>query len=180
MATYRPHDKYFRKAQEKGLPSRAAFKIEELIGRFHLTPAGARVVDLGCAPGGWLAILSRAVGVRGRVVGIDMVACNVRTANVSVITADIFDPAAFDSAITFLEGPADLVTSDLAPKLTGITDQDQARMAELIGAAADLARTVLRPGGAMISKIFMGAEFKAIVAGFKKHFSKVEVVHVQA
>jgi 23S rRNA (uridine2552-2'-O)-methyltransferase len=114
------------------------------------------------------------------VAGIDLVACNVQVANVLVITADIANPAALEAATAFLGGPADLVTSDLAPKLTGVKDQDQARMTALIGAASDLARTVLRPGGAMITKIFMGSEFSEIVAGFKKHYSKVEVVHVQA
>ena len=71
MATYEPRDKYYRKAREKGLPSRAAFKIEELIGRIKLPP-DARVIDLGCAPGGWLAILGAAVGRNGRVIGIDL------------------------------------------------------------------------------------------------------------
>src|SRR5579863_447339 len=75
MARYEPRDKFYRKAREQGLPSRAAFKLEELIARFKIARAGARVADLGCAPGGWLAILARAVGADGRVVGIDLVQC---------------------------------------------------------------------------------------------------------
>jgi 23S rRNA (uridine2552-2'-O)-methyltransferase len=180
MATYRPHDRYFRKAREQGLPSRAAFKIEELLGRFHLTPPGAYVIDLGCSPGGWLAILSRTAGAHGRVLGFDLVSCNVRLPNVSIMTADIRDPAAREAAVSSLGGLADLVTSDLAPKLTGIVDHDQARMAELIGAALGLAQVVLRPGGAMVAKVFMGAEFENIVASFRKLFKRVEVVHVRA
>ena len=76
MATYEPHDKFYRKARERGLPSRAAFKIEEIIARNRLVVAGsgARVVDLGCAPGGWLAILVAAAGAQGRVVGVDLAA----------------------------------------------------------------------------------------------------------
>ena len=71
VATYDPRDKYYRKARQQGLPSRAAFKIEELIKRIKL-PADARVIDLGCAPGGWLAILGKAIGRNGRVIGIDL------------------------------------------------------------------------------------------------------------
>src|SRR5260370_15970226 len=66
MAKYEPHDTFYRKARERGLPSRAAFKIEELLARFRLVRSGARVVDLGCAPGGWLSILAAAVVARGR------------------------------------------------------------------------------------------------------------------
>ena len=65
MARYEPHDKFYHRAREQGLPSRAAFKLEELLARFRLVRVGGRVVDLGCAPGGWLAILASAVGERG-------------------------------------------------------------------------------------------------------------------
>ncbi|HJU28276.1 MAG TPA: SAM-dependent methyltransferase, partial [Candidatus Binataceae bacterium] len=77
MARYEPHDKFYRKAREQGLPSRAAFKIEEVIARFKLSRAGDRVVDLGCAPGGWLVVISRAVGGDGRVVGVDLAPCRI-------------------------------------------------------------------------------------------------------
>jgi len=72
MAKYEPHDRFYRKARERGLPSRAAFKIEELLARFRLVRPGARVVDLGCAPGGWLSMLAAAVGQQGRVAGVDL------------------------------------------------------------------------------------------------------------
>src|SRR5258708_13946727 len=71
MARYDPRDRFYRAARARGLPSRAAFKLEELIARFHLMRAGARVADLGCAPGGWLAVLAQAGGTRGQGVGVD-------------------------------------------------------------------------------------------------------------
>src|SRR5580704_14244341 len=134
MATYDPRDKYYRKARERGLPSRAAFKIEELIARIKL-PADAKVIDLGCAPGGWLAILGAAVGKSGSVIGIDLAACKGFGASVETIVADIRDPKLPDIIKEKLGRPADLLTSDLAPKLTGIRDRDDAQFEELIDAA---------------------------------------------
>src|SRR5947209_3491401 len=135
MARYQPHDKLYHRAREHGLPSRAAFKLEELLARFRLLRAGGRVVDLGCAPGGWLAILSSAVGERGRVVGVDVAACSRLGPNVVTLVGNIFVPAVRNALLAALGGPADLVTSDLAPKLTGIKDRDEARLMELLEAA---------------------------------------------
>src|SRR5580700_11168807 len=111
MARYEPHDKFYRQAREQGLPSRAAFKLEEILARFRLLRDGASVLDLGSAPGGWLAILSAAVGSHGRVVGIDLATCAKVGANVTAIVADIRDDAARSAALGALRGPADLVTS---------------------------------------------------------------------
>jgi len=180
MARYEPHDKFYRRAREQGLPSRAAFKLEELIARFRLVRRGARVLDLGCAPGGWLAILSRATGEAGRVVGVDLVACAQIAPNVMTIVGDILDAATHAAVLAALEGHADLVTSDLAPKLTGIAERDQARAAELCGAALTIAREVLRPGGAMVAKVFMGGEFEATRARFGKEFAQSEIVRTKA
>ena len=79
-----------------------------------------------------------------------------------------------------LGGRADLVTSDLAPKLTGIAARDEARSRELIDSALSFAVTILKPGAAMVAKLFMGAEFKDIVDSFKRHFGKVEVTRTKA
>jgi 23S rRNA (uridine2552-2'-O)-methyltransferase len=180
MATYEPRDKYYRKARERGLPSRAAFKIEELVARQKLVPRGARVADLGCAPGGWLAILARAAGPGGRVVGVDLARCANAPAGVITLVGDIREQATVDRVVAELGGPADLVTSDLAPKLTGIAARDEARSAELMEAALVFTRRALRPGGAMVAKVFMGAEFKLIVARFRRDFDRVEVTRTTA
>jgi 23S rRNA (uridine2552-2'-O)-methyltransferase len=180
MATYEPRDKYYRKARERGLPSRAAFKIEELIARQKLVARGARVADLGCAPGGWLAILARAAGAGGRVVGVDLARCANPPAGVVTIVGDILEQATVDRVVAELGGPADVVTCDLAPKLTGIAARDEARAADLMEAALAFARRALRPGGAMVAKVFMGAEFKRIVAEFERHFDRVEVTRTAA
>jgi 23S rRNA (uridine2552-2'-O)-methyltransferase len=181
MARYDPHDKFYRKARAAGLPSRAAFKLEELIARFKLARADACVIDLGCAPGGWLAILARAVGSNGRVVGIDLDECRAPASNVVTIAGDIRDAAIRAEVAARLGGAADLITSDLSPKLTGIADRDQARSAELLTIALDLARGgVLKPNGAMIAKLFMGGEFVEIKRAFEHAFDKVEIAHTKA
>jgi 23S rRNA (uridine2552-2'-O)-methyltransferase len=178
VAKYEPHDKYYRKAREQGLPSRAAFKIEELIARIKLPP-DARVVDLGCAPGGWLAVLAKMLR-NGRVIGIDLAPCKSFGPNVETVVADIRDPALPDIIVEKLGRDADLVTSDLAPKLTGIRERDNAQFEELIDAALVIAAKTLKPGGMMIAKLFMSGSFKEIVARFEQHFAAVEVTKVKA
>lgn len=180
MATYEPRDKFYRKARAMGLPSRAAFKIEELIERNRLVGKGARVVDLGCAPGGWLTILAAAAGAGGRVVGVDLAAVKNPPAGAIAIVGDILDPAVVARVQTELGGQADLVTSDLAPKLTGIAARDEARSRELIDSALRFAIAALKPGGAMVVKFFMGAQFKDIVDSFRPHFVNVEVTRTRA
>ena len=179
MAKYEPHDRFYRKAREKGLPSRAAFKLEELLRRVKLQ-RGARVLDLGCAPGGWLAILGRAVGPEGRVVGVDIVACREFPPPVVSIVGDIRDVKLPARLLEALGGKADLVTSDIAPKLTGIAERDEALADELVEAALTAARPTLRPGGAMIIKVFMAGGFKESLARFEAMFEKVEVTRVRA
>ena len=182
MATYTPRDKFYRKARAQGLASRAAFKIEELIDRFKLARPGSRIVDLGCAPGGWLEILLRATGPHGTVVGVDLVECQVpgQAPGVITIAGDILDPAVAAAVAEQLGGPADLITSDLAPRLSGIAARDQARSRELVEAALALADPLLRSGGAMVAKLFMGADFDPIVAEFRREFSSVQIARTEA
>lgn len=180
MARYQPQDKFARRAHEQGLPSRAAFKLEELIERRRLLRRDSRVIDLGCAPGGWLAILARHVGAQGRIVGIDLVKCRAPAANVVTLTGDVRETSVRAEIIQQLGGAADLITSDLAPKLSGIREQDQARQAELVELAVMLARETLTSRGAMLAKAFMGAEFEAMRRLFRETFAEVEVLHTRA
>jgi 23S rRNA (uridine2552-2'-O)-methyltransferase len=180
MARYEPRDKFYRKAREAGLPSRAAFKLEELIARFKLVGRGARVIDLGCAPGGWLAILARAVGESGRVIGIDLAQCRAPGPNVSTIAGDFREAAVRVEVAERLGSAADLITCDLSPKLTGIAERDQARSAELLAVALEFAGDVLKPDGLMVAKLFMGREFVETKAAFARAFAKVEVAQTKA
>jgi len=180
MARYQPHDQFYRKARAHGLPSRAAFKLEELIMRFKLIRSGTRIVDLGCAPGGWLTVLAHAAGPAGHVVGVDLVQCAVTGVNVSTIVGDIEDDTLRIEVTARLGGPADLVTSDVAPKLSGIVDRDQARSHDLLAAGLKFARGVLKPGGTMIAKLFMGTGFAESISLFRTAFDKVDLTRTKA
>ena len=180
MARYQYRDRFHRKANELGLPSRAAFKLEELLTRFKLVGEGGRVIDLGCAPGGWLAILTRTVGSSGRVVGVDLAACPRTAASVITFIGDIADPDVRLKVADAIGSAADLVTSDLAPRLSGIAERDQAKLLELLKAALELARALLKPGGAMIAKVFMGPGFEEVRALFAHDFARVEAVRTGA
>ena len=180
MARYQYRDRFSRKANALGLPSRAAFKLGELLTRFKLVSEGGRVVDLGCAPGGWLAILSQVVGTSGRIVGVDLAACPRFATNVITVPGDVADPAIRRAAADALGSAADLITSDLAPRLSGIAAHDQAKSRRLIEAALELARGLLKPGGSMIAKVFMGSEFEEMLALFSHDFAQIEVVRTRA
>jgi 23S rRNA (uridine2552-2'-O)-methyltransferase len=163
-----------------GLPSRAAFKIEEILARNRLVSKAAKIVDLGCAPGGWLAILVQAAGPGGRVVGVDLAPVKNPPAGAITIVGDILDASMAARIASELGGRANLATSDLAPKLTGIAARDEARSRELVDAALAFAIAILAPGGAMVAKLFMGAEFKQVLDTFKRHFVNVEVTRTKA
>jgi 23S rRNA (uridine2552-2'-O)-methyltransferase len=180
MARYQPHDQFYRKARAQGLPSRAAFKLEELIKRFKLLRPGARVLDLGCSPGGWLVVLAQAAGRDGRVVGVDLVSCAIAAPNVCMITGDIRDAQVRSQVTEQLEGRADLVTCDMSPKLSGVVDRDQARSHELLVTALAVTRTALKPDGAMVAKLFMGAGFEELIAPFREAFANVDLTRTKA
>ena len=127
------------------------------------------------------AILARAVGSNGRVVGIDLAECRAIAPNVMTIAGDIRDAAMRIEVAARLGGGADLITSDLSPKLSGIADRDQARSAELLTIALEFARDGgLKPQGAMVAKLFMGGEFVELKRAFERIFDKVEIAHTKA
>src|SRR5262245_28735510 len=122
---YKRKDHYYRKAKEQGLASRAIYKLEQIDSRFHLLKAGDRVLDLGCVPGGWLQYLANKVGPSGKVVGVDLLEVKISfPPHVTVLQCDATLPEIQEELIRNLEGPADLVVSDLSPNLSGIRFRD--------------------------------------------------------
>ncbi len=180
MAHYQPRDKYFKRAREQGLPSRAAFKLTELLERYRLLRPRMRVLDLGCAPGGFLAVLARMAGDESKVVGVDLVACPLAPAKITVLTGDVADPAVRRAAFEALGAPADLIISDMAPKLSGIKARDEARCEELLRVALQTAAEMLKPAGAMIAKAFMSGDFPQILTEFRARFGSVDIVRTAA
>jgi 23S rRNA (uridine2552-2'-O)-methyltransferase len=178
---YRPKDHYFQRAKQRGFRARSAFKLEELVQRFDLLRPGARVLDLGAAPGGFLQVIARAVGPSGLAVGVDLVALRpfteawVRTAVVDVLADD-----AEKQVVAVAPGPYDAVLSDMAPKTTGVRATDEARSIRLAERALELARALGRPGSSFVSKLFMGGEFESFRARLREAYREVKVVRPEA
>jgi 23S rRNA (uridine2552-2'-O)-methyltransferase len=171
------NDPFVVEAKAKGYRSRAAFKLSEIDDRYHLFRRGARVIDLGCAPGGWLQVaLERGVGA---VVGIDLLPVDPLT-GASIIEADFTAPDSGARLVELIGGAPDVILSDMAPNTTGHRQTDHLRIVGLIEAAATFATDVLRPGGVFVSKAFQGGETSALLADLKRQFSDVRHVKPKA
>lgn len=165
----RHRDPYYQAAQREGLRSRAAFKLDYLDRRFRLLRPGARVLDLGAAPGGWSVVAAERVGRRGEVVAVDQRPIDPID-GVRVVRGRVGDSALVDRI-----GPApfDLVLSDLSPRISGAYATDHARSADLVRAALALAVGVLRPGGAFAAKVFDGDLVDGLAAEVAASFERV-------
>jgi 23S rRNA (uridine2552-2'-O)-methyltransferase len=169
------NDPYVAEAHRLGYRSRAAFKLIQLDDRYHLLKPGGRVVDLGCAPGGWTQIAADRVGAakgRGALVGIDLLPTDP-VPDATLLVGDFRDPAAADRVREALGGPADLVLSDMAAPATGHAATDHLRIVALAEAALGFAETVLRPGGVFVAKVFQGGAEGALLAALKRDFATV-------
>lgn len=164
------NDPYVRQAQMRGYRSRAAFKLSELDDKFALLKKDALIVDLGCAPGGWLQVAIER-GAR-HVVGIDILAVDT-VAGAEIIEMDFMDEKAPARLITMLDGKPDLVMSDLAANTTGHRSTDHLKTVALVEAAADFAMETLKPGGDFVTKVFQGGAEKTLLARLKDNFKTV-------
>lgn len=178
---YEPKDALYKRAKSEGFRSRAAYKLSELQRRLRLIRGGDAVVDLGAWPGGWLQVAADLVGARGRVVGIDVTPLDpLSDARIVVLEADACDPELPARVRELLGRPADVVLSDMAPKLTGIAPRDTARAAELLEAGHAFAAATLRPGGTFVTKTFGGAEMEVARAALRTAFGRVRLVGLEA
>ena len=166
------NDPYVSEAQLLGYRSRAAFKLIQLDERFHLLRPGARVVDLGCAPGGWTQVAAARIGAAGRIVGIDLNPTDP-IPHATVLAGDFRDPDSADRIRDALGGPADLVLSDMAAPATGHAATDHLRIVALAEDAFAFAATILKPGGAFVAKVLQGGAAGDLLAALKRAFAEV-------
>ena len=166
------NDPYVAEAHRRGYRSRAAFKLIELDQRFHLLRSGCRVVDLGCAPGGWTQVAIERVGPRGRVVGVDL-AETAPLAGAALLRADLHDPETTAAIRQALGGVPDVVLSDMAPAATGHAATDHLRIVALAEAAFAVADELLEPGGIFVAKVFQGGAEGALLARLKQSFAEL-------
>jgi 23S rRNA (uridine2552-2'-O)-methyltransferase len=164
------NDPYVTAAKQQGWRSRAAFKLLELDDRFHLIRPGARVVDLGAAPGGWTQVATkRGAGI---VVGVDLLPMDPIPGAI-LIQGDFNDPDMPERLAAALGGKADLVLSDMAPNTTGHAATDHLRIMALAELAAAFAREVLAEDGTFVAKVFQGGSERAMLEALKRDFVSV-------
>jgi 23S rRNA (uridine2552-2'-O)-methyltransferase len=166
------NDPYVRRAKAAGYRSRAAFKLAELDDRFALLKGATRVVDLGIAPGGWSQVV-RERAPAARIVGIDLLPTEP-IEGVTIFQMDFMAdeaPAALEGA---LDGPPDLVLSDMAANTVGHKQTDHLRTMGLVETAVDFAVQTLAPGGAFVAKVFAGGTDAALLAILKRNFATVK------
>ncbi|MBN9320433.1 MAG: RlmE family RNA methyltransferase [Caulobacterales bacterium] len=171
------NDPFSAKARAMGYRSRAAFKLSEIDDKARLIKRGSKIIDLGAAPGGWVQIaVERGAGM---VVGVDLLPIDPLPP-AELIQMDFTDPACAPLLIEKLGGPPDLVLSDMAPNTVGHRQTDHLRIVSLIEVAADFAMSVLKPGGAFLTKSFQGGEVADVIARLKPRFAEVKSVKPKA
>lgn len=168
-------DLYVQKAMADGYRSRAVYKLIELDQKDGLIRRGATVLELGAAPGGWTQYIAENVGDAGKVVASDILPMD-SVANVTFIEGDFTENRVAD-AIEKALGPsgADLVLSDMAPNISGVSATDQARAMGLVELALDMAAQVLNENGAFAVKVFQGEGFDAFVKDVRSRFKTVKL-----
>ena len=169
------NDPYVARAKREGFRSRAAFKLIEIDDRAHILKRGARVVDIGAAPGGWSQVAAKRVGPFGRIIAIDLLPMKP-VIGVDFAQIDFLDPAAPDKLKAMLGGPADVVLSDMSANATGHSKTDHLKIVGLVEAAAKFAREVLAPGGSFLAKVLQGGTEGALLAVLKRDFATVKHV----
>ncbi|CAM5767387.1 RlmE family RNA methyltransferase [Bosea minatitlanensis] len=172
------NDPYVKRAKELGYRSRAAFKLEEMDDRYKFLKVGQRLVDLGCAPGGWCQVAGKRIGLergKGHIVGIDLLAVDP-IPDVDLIQMDFMAEEAPALLTERLGGRADGVMSDMAANTTGHKKTDHLKIIALAEAALEFAHDVLAPGGFFLAKLFQGGDSATLLAGLKRDFTTVRNV----
>ena len=165
------NDPFVKAARSHGYRSRAAFKLTEIDDKFHLIRKGCRIIDLGCAPGGWVQVaIERGAG---RVVGIDLLPVDPIPPAI-LIEGDFTADDAEEKLVTALGGPPDLLLSDMAPNTIGHAQTDHLRIVGLVELAAHFAIDILPPGGAFVTKAFQGGETAPLLKLLKAAFTDVK------
>ena len=176
------NDPYVARARSEGYRSRAAFKLIEIDDHYKLLKPGARIVDLGAAPGGWSQVAAQRIGAaegKGRVVAVDLLDIEP-LAGVDFAVMDFNDDDAVERIKAMMGGPADGVLSDMAANSTGHKKTDHLRIMGLVELAIDFSREVLAPHGFFLAKVLQGGTEGALLAMLKRDFAVVRHIKPQA
>ena len=165
-------DQYRRLAKDQGYRARSAYKLLQMNRSYNIIKKGDKVVDLGCAPGGWLQVAMKEVGSSGKVIGVDLKPVTP-VAGATILQGSIENPNVLSKIAEIVGCKADVILSDMAPNVSGVWDIDHARQISLSTIALGFARQVLRVGGSSVFKIFEGEMLKEFKSELRKSFGKV-------
>jgi 23S rRNA (uridine2552-2'-O)-methyltransferase len=169
------NDPYVQRSKKEGYRSRSAYKLTEIDDRDKLLRPGMLVVDLGAAPGGWSQVAAKRVGAKGTVVAIDLLPMEP-IAGVTLLQADFANQQGLEAVEKSIQGrKVDVVLSDMAPNMSGISVSDQARSMDLAEIARDFAQLHLQAEGVFMVKVFQGAGYDEYLRSIRKAFGKVVV-----
>jgi len=177
--TERRNDPYSKAAKKLDYRSRASFKLIQIDDKFKLLKRGAVVADLGAAPGGWLQVAAERVGPKGKVVGVDLQPIEPLE-GVETVQGDMRKEDTVTDMLEALGGKADVVLSDMSPNISGSYSMDHARSVDLCEHALEFAEKVLKPGGALVLKIFEGDMMADFMKMVKTHFKEVKLYGPEA
>ena len=176
MGRFVVKDTFYKKAKQDGFRARSAYKLQEIQQKYRLIKQGNEVLDLGCAPGSWLQVISGIIGEKGLVVGIDLLpvsplsqrnvkarVADIRTLNMTELLPDLPMPS-FDA-----------ITCDIAPNLSGIREVDNANIAELFTAVRAVVNEALKKGGNFIFKSFFSEDLKPTIKDLETLFARVSI-----
>jgi len=173
-------DPYVQQAQKEGWRGRAAFKLLELDEKYGLLKPGMAVVDLGAAPGAWAQVVLQRIGARGRLYALDLLPVEPLT-GMDFIQGDFTEDAPLAALEAALDGRrVELVLSDMAPNMSGMSAVDQPRAMYLAELALAFASEWLKPGGDFLVKVFQGEGFDDLLATCRERFDKVQTVKPKA
>ncbi|MEN9916846.1 MAG: ribosomal large subunit methyltransferase [Pseudomonadota bacterium] len=169
------NDPYVKRAQKEGIRSRSAYKLLEIQEKAKLIKPGMNIVDLGAAPGGWSQLVSRLVGVAGKVYALDILPMEALD-HVEFLQGDFREESVMQQFLQRVQSkPIDLVISDMAPNFSGTRSVDQPRSIYLAELALDFAQKVLKPNGCFIVKTFQGEGFETFLKDLRGLFTKVTI-----
>ncbi len=176
----RKKDYYYRKAKREHYRSRAAYKLKQLNRRFRILKPGFRVLELGCAPGGWSQVAREIVGSSGFVIGVDLHSVEpLGYENVVFIKGDFTD-GEVRQRLRELVPECDAVISDASPEISGVWSVDHARSVELCEKALSIAEEHLVPGGTLLLKVFQGELLQGLVEKVRRSFAYVKLTKPKA
>jgi len=169
------NDEFVKQSLKDGYRSRAVYKLTELDDKSHFLKTGQTVVDLGAAPGGWSQIASERVGEKGKVIGIDLLPIDPLP-DVDFIEGDFREDADLQKLLALLgDNRCDLVLSDMAPNMSGMSAVDQPRAMYLCELALQFAIDHLKKDGWFVCKVFQGEGFQPFLQQVREHFAKVSM-----